>query len=120
MGSIRRTKGLAGAHKMNGAGSMAAGGVNLDALIPREDFAVGAGVVAGGDDKIQISHFESRFFVPFLRKPEFQRETVHWAPQKIVDLVIAFLDRRLIPAVILWRAGQYNFVVDGATEFRRS
>jgi len=96
---------------------MSTNGVNLDALIPRADFAIGDGVVLGdsGDDKLSIAHFGSvSFFTGALRKPDFQRETLHWQPQKIVDLVAAFLDRRLIPAVILWRAGNFNFVVDGA------
>lgn len=95
---------------------MAANGVNLDALIPRGDFALGDGVVAQapGDERLSLPHFQGKFFSPMLRKPEFQRETLHWSPQKVVDLVAAFLDRRLIPAVILWRAGNYNFVVDGA------
>lgn len=96
---------------------MAANTVNLDALIPREDLAIGEGVTSGepGDDKISIAAIGgSTFFTGPLRKPDFQRETNHWAPSKIVDLVAAFLDRRLIPAVILWRAGKYNFVIDGA------
>lgn len=96
---------------------MAAKCVNLDALIPREDLAVGEGVTSGetGDDKIGIaSILGSTFFTGPLRKPDFQRETIHWTPDKIVDLVAAFLDRRLIPAVILWRADKYNFVIDGA------
>jgi hypothetical protein len=96
---------------------MAASGVNLDALIPRDDLAVGEGMVNGtpGEEKLGIAHFQAKsFFATALRKPEFQRETLHWSPAKIVDLVTAFLDRRLVPAVILWRAGQSNFVVDGA------
>src|ERR1017187_9899442 len=95
---------------------MPTNGVNLDALIPRGDFASGEGIVAEapGDEKLSLPHFEGRFFAGMLRKPEFQRETLHWPPQKLVDLVAAFLDRRLIPAVILWRAGNLNFVVDGA------
>jgi hypothetical protein len=99
------------------AQGMATNKVNLDALIPREDLAVGEGVTSGetGDDKISIASIGgSTFFTGPLRKPDFQRETVHWEPKKIVDLVAAFLDRRLIPAVILWRAGNYNFVIDGA------
>ncbi|HKX78424.1 MAG TPA: DUF262 domain-containing protein, partial [Novosphingobium sp.] len=96
---------------------MAANKVNLDALIRREDLAVGDGVTSGetGDDKISIASIGgSTFFTGPLRKPDFQRETVHWEPKKIVDLIAAFLDRRLIPAVILWRAGNLNFVIDGA------
>ena len=100
-----------------GAEGMSANGVNLDALVPRGDFAMGEGaniVEAPGDEKLSLAHFGSPFFTGVLRKPEFQRETLHWPPQKVVDLVAAFLDRRLIPAVILWRAGNFNFVVDGA------
>ena len=96
---------------------MAVNAVNLDALIPREDLAVGDGVTSGeqGDDKISIASIGgSTFFTGPLRKPDFQRETIHWTPKKIADLVASFLDRRLIPAVILWRAGNYNFVIDGA------
>lgn len=96
---------------------MAINTVNLDALIPREDLAIGDGVASGepGDDKISIASIGGNtFFTGPLRKPDFQRETNHWTSQKIVDLVAAFLDRRLIPAVILWRAGKYNFVIDGA------
>jgi len=98
---------------------MAAKGVNLDALIPREDLAVGEGLHSGaqGDATLGYAHLGGRgpnFFRDQLRKPEFQRETTQWSPAKIVDLVEAFLDRILIPAVILWKAGNYNFVIDGA------
>lgn len=95
---------------------MAANAVNLDALIPREDLAVGEGVVTGaqGDLKIGLIHLRDKFFAGTLRKPEFQRETVQWSPAKIVELISALLDSQLIPAVILWHAGQHNFVVDGA------
>ncbi len=95
---------------------MAAKGVNLDALIPREDLAVGEGLVTGdqGGLKVELIHLRDAFWTGQLRKPEFQRETVQWAPAKIAELIEAFLDRQLIPAVILWHAGQLNFVVDGA------
>lgn len=95
---------------------MAAKGVNLDALIPREDFAVETGPVAGtSDNTISIAHLsQDSFWASGLRKPDFQRETVNWTPQKVVELVAAFLDGDLIPAIILWRAGQYVFVIDGA------
>ena len=95
---------------------MATTGVNLDALIPREDFAVEGGPQTGTyDHTISIHHLSNNaFFVGSLRKPDFQRETVNWTPQKIVDLITAFLDGDLIPAIILWRAGQYSFVIDGA------
>ena len=89
--------------------------VNLDALIPREDLGV---ISATGSpntvDKITLPHLDSFVFAPDLRKPQFQRETNQWTPKKVVDLLVAFVDHDLIPAVILWRAGQYIFVVDGA------
>lgn len=89
--------------------------VNLDALIPREDFKVEAQPQTGRTlDTISIIHLEAPFFGPDLRKPDFQRETAHWSPQKVVDLLRAFVDADLIPAVILWRSGRFLFVVDGA------
>lgn len=63
---------------------------------------------------IGVGMLGEEFFVSGLRKPDFQRETANWTPQKIVDLVAAFLDGDLIPAIILWRSGQYTFVIDGA------
>lgn len=49
-----------------------------------------------------------------LRKPDFQRETANWSPQKIQDFVKTFLDGDLVPAIILWAAGETVFVIDGA------
>jgi hypothetical protein len=67
------------------------------------------------DHTIGIHHLAfNAFFVGSLRKPDFQRETANWTPQKNVDLIAAFLDGDLIPAIILWRSGQYSFVIDGA------
>ena len=51
---------------------------------------------------------------PALRKPDFQRETANWSPEQVADLISTFARRELIPAVILWRAGQNVFVIDGA------
>ncbi len=90
--------------------------VNLDALIPREDFEVRED--AGSQQKtatLQIRDLEhDAFFYLALRKPDFQRETNEWSEGKIADLIGSFLDGDLIPAVILWDAGKYVFVVDGA------
>ena len=95
--------------------TMAASGVNLDALIPREDFAAATVPFKGNPTgTISMGLLKDDFFVQSLRKPDFQRETSNWTPQKIVDLVAAFLDGDLIPAIILWRSGQYVFVIDGA------
>lgn len=100
---------------MSWAEIMAINVVNLDALIPREDFAVDAEPPhITALEKISIVHLEGPFFGPDLRKPDFQRETTQWTPQKIADLVKAFVDADLIPAVILWKAGRYVFVIDGA------
>ncbi len=94
---------------------MATNVVNLDALIPRDDFAVDeTPSKATPPDRINIAHLDGHFFVGDLRKPDFQRETAHWTPAKVVDLIRSFLDADLIPAVILWRAGASIFVIDGA------
>jgi hypothetical protein len=86
--------------------------VNLDAMIPREDFAIDVQPEqASGIEKISIVHLEGPFFGPDLRKPDFQRETNNWTPHKVADLVRAFVDGDLIPAVILWRAGKFVFVI---------
>jgi hypothetical protein len=101
---------------IGGAEGMAVNGVNLDALIPREDFATDTDRPTGTlDATIGIHHLaNSTFFVGGLRKPDFQRETANWTPQKILDLITAFLDGDLIPAIILWRSGNFSFVIDGA------
>ena len=95
---------------------MTANGVNLDALIPREDFSATSAPAKGNPTgSISIGQLaDDSFLAQSLRKPDFQRETTNWTPQKIVDLVAAFLDGDLIPAVILWRSGQFVFVIDGA------
>jgi hypothetical protein len=94
---------------------MATNVVNLDALIPRDDFAVDeAPSKATPIDRINIAHLDGHFFASDLRKPDFQRETAQWTPVKVVDLTRSFLDADLIPAVILWRAGRSIFVIDGA------
>lgn len=92
--------------------------VNLDAMIPREDLATLPAVpdVRGSSvERISITNLANEdFFSANLRKPDFQRETTHWTPEKIADLVRAFVGGDLIPAVILWRRGHNIFVIDGA------
>lgn len=89
--------------------------VNLDALIPREDFVIeDQPTTTAGTERISITELEGPFFGPSLRKPDFQRETNRWTPSKVVDLIRAFVDGDLIPAVILWKAGRFVFVIDGA------
>ncbi|WP_434717183.1 DUF262 domain-containing protein (plasmid) [Paraburkholderia sp. A1BS-2L] len=94
--------------------------MNLDALIPRDDFEsvtdsplVSLSLAAG----LKVNELESHGLTYLtLRKPDFQRETASWDPEKVVDLVESFLDGDLIPALILWRSPTSGniFVIDGA------
>lgn len=91
--------------------------VNLDALIPREDFEVKEprqGIVAR--TMISINDLKEKdFFYSALRKPDFQRETNEWDISKICDFIESYLEGDLIPAVILWRsASGFIFVIDGS------
>lgn len=88
--------------------------VNLDALIKRADLAA-PGEAAEDIPALSITGLTKKgFLYPALRKPDFQRETANWSPEQVADLIITFARRELIPAVILWRAGQNVFVIDGA------
>jgi hypothetical protein len=94
---------------------MATNVVNLDALIPRENFDLDAEhVPLNRETTISISAIRDPNFFGGFRKPDFQRETNHWSPNKIADLVGAFLNADLIPAIILWQSGPFIFVIDGA------
>jgi hypothetical protein len=90
--------------------------VNLDALVRREDFEVLEQVSSSQlTQTLQIRNFEpSDFFYSSVRKPDFQRETSDWKSEKIVAFVQSFLEGDLIPALILWQAGNHTFVIDGA------
>lgn len=91
--------------------------VNLDALIPREDFEIEENLSPGTrKDKISIEDIKTdSFFFSFLRKPDFQRETNEWDIPKISEFVKSFIEGDLIPAIILWRStGGYLFVIDGS------
>lgn len=91
--------------------------VNLDALIPREDFEVRSeqGKAFPKSGTLKINDLEpNAFLYDALRKPDFQRETANWDSTKITEFVRTFLDGDLIPAVILWQSGRYTFVIDGA------
>ncbi|MNX14163.1 hypothetical protein D3C86_439760 [compost metagenome] len=90
--------------------------VNLDALIPREDFEV----LSANDDAPVPGTIAARnlepgdFFYLALRKPDFQRETAEWAPKRVAGLIRTFIEGDLIPAVILWKHREYLFVIDGS------
>lgn len=90
--------------------------VNLDALIPRADFAVEPEGVASHEKPQQISIRDLKsdgLMRLILRKPDFQRETNHWSPEQVVSLLECFVNGDLIPSVIVWRAPSYLFVIDG-------
>ena len=63
--------------------------VNLDALIPREDFEViSIGAEAAMKAGIQINGLaSSEYFYHALRKPDFQRETHEWDAKRVVGLI---------------------------------
>jgi Protein of unknown function DUF262/HNH endonuclease len=93
--------------------------VSLDALIPREAFEIQQqqGQNIGRNvPMISVRDLEkASFFYPFLRKPDFQRETNEWEAEKICEFIESFLDGDLIPSVILWRSSSsYYFVIDGS------
>ena len=94
--------------------------VNLDALVLREDFEVASDEIATAGQLVQtlsVSELEDgTLWSAMLRKPDFQRETADWDPEKVAGLVRSFLEGDLIPSVILWRSQSSGnvFVIDGA------
>lgn len=90
--------------------------VNLDALILREDLEIKESKHnVNQTTNIYISSLKKgELFVDNLRKPEFQRSTLEWTPEKVYGLIKSFTSGDLIPAIILWRGDGYNFVIDGA------
>jgi hypothetical protein len=90
--------------------------VNLDAMIPRADFAIledAPDLATKKVDSIGTRDLRSDGLLPLLRKPDFQRETNHWTPEQTVLLIQSFVDEDLIPSVILWQAQGSIFVIDG-------
>lgn len=90
--------------------------VNIDAMIPRADFAVSEEHEFTLDlfQNFPISNLESSSPIRnLLRKPDFQRETNHWNPNQLVTFIASFLDNELIPSLILWKSQSYIFVIDG-------
>lgn len=99
---------------------MARMSTNLDAMIPRSDFAIQdarASQVQSLDtfEKVTLRDLagDSNFVYKLLRKPDFQRETTQWTPSQVAILVESFINGELIPAVILWRSSSNIFVIDG-------
>lgn len=91
--------------------------INLDALISREDFEVieSQSKASSFNQNVSVKDLErGEFFYAGLRKPDFQRETADWTDEQLCEFIQSFIDGDLIPAVILWNSGPYNFVIDGA------
>ena len=92
--------------------------VNLDALIKRQDFETGVvSTVLGENPVFKLDELESRkTFYSLLRKPDFQRTTNNWSPEMIKEFVRTFLDKELIPALIIWHSQQTEkiYLIDGA------
>lgn len=99
--------------------SMATSYVNLDALIVREDLFAKPDKSVSPSSKtksIKVQDLlEGSFTFQSLRKPDFQRETSNWEPEKVVDLVESFLKGDFVPSIILWYSDDgKTFVIDGA------
>ncbi|MFJ9792678.1 HNH endonuclease family protein [Streptomyces globosus] len=95
--------------------------VNLDALIPREDFEAMTSEQATQTSILSTTMkitdlTQDSLMYNVLRKPDFQRETANWTPEKVAELVRSFLAGDLIPSIILWRSPTSGniFVIDGA------
>jgi hypothetical protein len=89
--------------------------VTLDAMIPREDFAVEGEEKATEnwrDFPIEYLQTSGRIF-KLLRKPDFQRETNHWTPEQVCTFIASFVDYDVIPSLILWNSKTYIFIIDG-------
>src|SRR6185312_11413828 len=93
--------------------------VNLDALLRREymhvplDKQIKYGEKRNEDFKINELE-QMNFFFQSLKKPDFQRETSDWTPEKICGFIESFINGDLIPSIIMWYSGQFCFVIDGA------
>lgn len=101
---------------------MASNLVNLDAIIPREDWDAmpdqpSRDVQSPSGISFKCLEFEKAGLAfQFIKKPEFQRETASWEPEKVADLVKCFVEGDLIPSIIIWRNEKSRnlFVIDGA------
>lgn len=89
--------------------------VTMDAMIPREDFAVeGEKFVLDLFPAFPVSYLaRDNPILKLLRKPDFQRETNHWTSEQVATFVASFLDNEVIPSLILWKSQSFVFVIDG-------
>jgi Protein of unknown function DUF262/HNH endonuclease len=90
--------------------------VNLDAMIPREDFAIEENPHTTDDHitEFPLTYLDANSSIlKLLRKPDFQRETNHWTPFQISSFIESFLDNEVIPSLIFWDSASFIFVLDG-------
>jgi hypothetical protein len=91
--------------------------VNLDALIPRADFAATGAAESNPNifNNIGILTLDTGIILPLLRKPDFQRETSEWDKKNIYELLESLFSNDLIPSIILWQSkANLYYVLDGA------
>lgn len=96
--------------------------VNLDAMIPREDFeeresnnrSVGA---RRSITEVRVEDLEQgRPLFATLRKPDFQRVTANWSSDKVADFIRSFISEEFVPSLIMWESKLNGklFVIDGS------
>jgi hypothetical protein len=94
--------------------------VNLDAMIPREDFEERESGKDTGSRRIAQIRVEDleqgKAVFAMLRKPDFQRVTANWSPDKVADFVESFINEEFVPSLIMWESKLNGklFVIDGA------
>lgn len=98
--------------------------VHLDHLINKDDIyytapelRTTAQKATKTDEVIRyIDIKEERGLYANLRKPDFQRQTNAWTPEKCVGFLDSVLKGLLIPYIILWRkpSSKVRYVLDGA------
>lgn len=91
--------------------------VNLDALIVRQDMEAGEPKKVPREFSFRHGELvrDSGIIYSLLRKPDFQRSTSSWTPEKVRDMVVAYIEGDTVPGVIVWRSPKNDlFVIDGA------
>jgi hypothetical protein len=98
--------------------------VHLDHLITRDDIYYHPRKTTFTDDrsvkKDEIIRYidirDNRGTFSSLRKPDFQRQTNAWDPDKCVEFLDSIVQAWLIPHIILWKqpGSKNRYVIDGA------
>ena len=70
--------------------------INLDALVPREDFEIiGSTITSAQIQSLSSNDLSKQHFYQMLRKPDFQRETNEWDSKKIYENKISIQNTNL-------------------------